>query len=635
MSFQTGAFQSGAFQGAQEEGGTLSAIFEPVFVAAFAGAVLVSGALAGSFSPVFAASFQGEPKVQGELAASLAPTFTASFTGSASRGWLGATFSPTFVAAFTGDSEGSIVIIPRDVTGGIAYLVEIDALDPDDAPVTLRYGSIGFNTLPTDTVPNAHYAERVKVPGDYSRAMFADGTTSGDIEVGAGVIELINVDGELDGLKDHAFDGRTLRILTVERQKPVYADAVVVFEGTVEQVELTWSKATVRLRDRLAELDTAIQTTLFAGTTIAGGMNEAEGGPDDIKGQPKPLTFGAPKNVPAVASNSFDHIFDVGQNGLSNVAAVRDRGVALTYSGNDYTTVAALRTASITAGQYSTARNLGLIRTAAAPAGELTADPVEGTSRTAAALAARVLQRAGQISGEDFLPADIAALDALNGAEIGYWIGTSETTALQVSSDILNSIGAALVPDRLGVFRMYRLDDPAAKQPVLTLTKNEMLEPSARGVERVVTGDQGKGVPAWQVTLNYARNYQTMRKADLDQVNATASFKAFAEQEWRTAVAKNQAVKDRHKLATELTFDTYLLNEADAQTEANRRLGLHSVARDRLRVPVKSFLVEQVDIGSIIALQMPRFGLGAGKNFAVIGIAENFQTGITTLDLWG
>jgi hypothetical protein len=615
MSFQPGAFQSGAFQGAEANpSGALDAAFLPSFAAAITGAVLVAVSLAGTFSPAFTASAAGETHVEGAVAG---------------------VYAPVFSAAFTGDSQGTIIAIPRDVTGGIAYLVEIDALDPADQSVTLRYGSIGFNTLPTDDVPNAHYEERVKVPGDYSRSMFSDGTTSGDIDVGAGVIELINADGALDTLKDHAFDGRTLRILTVERQKPRYSEAVVVFEGTVEQVELTWIKATVRLRDRLAELDKAIQTTQFAGTTISGGMNEAEGGPDDIKGQPKPLTFGAPKNVQAVESNPFDHIYDVGQNGLAAVAAVRDRGVALTYTGNDYTTVAALRSATIAPGRYSTARNLGLIRTAAAPAGELTIDPVEGASRTAAAVASRILQRAGQIAGEDFLPSDIAALDALNSAEVGYWVGTSETTFLQVAGDILNSIGAALVPDRLGVFRMFRLDDPAGKLPVLTLTKPEIIENSTRGVERLVTGDQGKGIPAWQVTLNYAYNYLTMRKADVDQVNATAAYKAFAEKEWRTAIAKNGAVKDRHKLATELTFDTYLLNEADAQAEATRRLALHSVARDRFRVPVKSFLVEQVDIGSIVALQMPRFGLATGKNFVVIGIAENFQTGITTLDLWG
>ncbi|HEV7415141.1 MAG TPA: hypothetical protein VGN98_03230, partial [Tianweitania sediminis] len=342
-----------------------------------------------------------------------------------------------------------------------------------------------------------------------------------------------------------------------------------------------------------------------------------------------------PRNVPAVAANSFDHIFSVGQNGLSGVAAVRDRGVALTYSGNDYTTVTALRTASILSGRYSTARNFGLIRTSQAPVGELTVDPVENATRTAAATAGRVLQRAGLVSGVDFLPADIAALDALNAAEVGYWVGTSETTALQVVSDILNSIGAAIVPDRTGVFRMFRLDDPSAKTPLMTLSEDEILEPGTRGVERLATGDQGKGVPAWQVTVNYAQNYTVMRKADLDQVNTPAAFKTFAQEEWRKAVAKDEAVKARHLLATELTFNTWLMTEAAAQAEANRRLALHSVGRDRFKVPVKSRFVEAVDIGSIVALQMNRFGLQAGKSFAVIGIAENFQTGITTLDLWG
>lgn len=119
-------------------------------------------------------------------------------------------FRPAFPASFAGDSDGTIIVIPRDVTGGISYLVEIGAYDTvADEEVTLRYGSKGFDTLSTDFLPNPFYEPRIKVPGDYSRTMFADGTTSGSLQVGTGVIELINVDGGLDDLIDHAVDGRT------------------------------------------------------------------------------------------------------------------------------------------------------------------------------------------------------------------------------------------------------------------------------------------------------------------------------------------------------------------------------------------------------------------------------------------
>lgn len=617
MAFQPGVFQADAFQDAAgEPRGALGATIAPVFVAALAGTVLVSGALAASFQPAFATSISGSPTVAGALHAS---------------------FSPAFLASFAGDSDGTIIVIPRDVTGGISYLVEIGAYDTAaETEVTLRYGSKGFNTLPTDIPPNAFYEPRIDVPGDYSRTMFADGTTSGSLQVGTGVIELKNPDGGLDELIDHAFDGRTLRILTVETERPIYADAVLVFEGTVEQVEFTWGKVTVRIRDRLTELDRPIQEAKFAGTTISGGMDEAEGGPDDIKGQPKPLTFGVPRNVPAVESNRFDRIYDLGAAGLSSVAKVRDKGVELT-AGADYATVAALRTASIPSGQYATANAVGLIRTGSVPEGQITVDPVEGPTaadRTAAQIARRILLRMGLVENSDFLAADIMALDALNSAEIGYWIGSEERTALQAIGDVLGSISATIVPDRLGIFRILRFDPPSAL-PVLTLTEAEIIEAAGRGIERLTTGDQGRGVPAWRVNLRYAMNYHVMSKSELDPVEATDAFKAFVNEEWRTVTAEDATVKDVHLLSPELTFDTWLVEEAAAQAEADRRLAMHSVRRDRFRVPVKSFLVEEVDIGSVVALQIQRFGLSAGKSFSVIGIAENFETGITTLDLWG
>ncbi|OJU66994.1 MAG: hypothetical protein BGO05_27680 [Rhizobiales bacterium 63-7] len=119
------------------------------------------------------------------------------------------------------------------------------------------------------------------------------------------------------------------------------------------------------------------------------------------------------------------------------------------------------------------------------------------------------------------------------------------------------------------------------------------------------------------------------------ETDTSDDYKAFAENEWRSAVAQDDDVKAIHKLAPELTYETYLVNEADAIAEAQRRLALHSVPRDRFLVPVKAYLVEKIDLGDIVRLQVNRFGLDEGKDFVVIGITENLETGITTLDVWG
>lgn len=529
-----------------------------------------------------------------------------------------------------------MALSPRSAGTGTAYLVEIEAYDPtEDEVVTLRFSSGGYNTSPEDDPANAHFSPRLVVPGDYSRALFGTGGTSGAIDVGAGVTELINADGGLDHLIDHAFDGYPITIMALDRGAQ-WDDRVTVFAGTMETVDFTWRRLKISIRDRLAALDKPLQTVLFAGTTVAGGMNEAEGGPDDLKGKPKPLCYGAPRQVEAVSSNVYDEIFSLGQNGLDSVTEVRDGGVALTYSGNNYTTVAALRGASISSGQYSTARNLGLVRTGAAPAKILTAAPVKGANaaaRTAGQLARLILLQMGLVEDTDFLASDVAALDVANDAEIGYWIGAEEQTALAALTAILGSIGATCVPDREGVFRLYRFEAPSGTA-VATFTDAEITEKQATGIERLATGDKGSGVPAWRVSLRYGYNGAVMKRDALD-VSVSDAFKAFASEEWRTAVAEDSAVKDIHLLSPELTFDTYLIAEADAQAEAARLLALHGVRRDRFLVPVKSYLAEGVDLNSVVTLKTSRFGLSEGRDFRVIGLAENLESGITTLDIWG
>ncbi len=57
--------------------------------------------------------------------------------------------------------------------------------------------------------------------------------------------------------------------------------------------------------------------------------------------------------------------------------------------------------------------------------------------------------------------------------------------------------------------------------------------------------------------------------------------------------------------------------------------------RDRFQVTLRSTHVASVDLNSAVALKLDRFGLSAGKTFTVIGLAEDYRSGLTTLDLWG
>lgn len=509
------------------------------------------------------------------------------------------------------------------------HLVEIDAYDPLLPGLrTLRYSS-GLGTYGTGGV---YFDARLIDPSNSQRTIYSPGTTSGDSTVGSGEIVLANADGVLDSLLDYGIAGREVRIWTLASDGTPFASATRWATGTAEQVEVSWTRVTVRLRDRLELLRKPLQANVYAGTTVAGGMAEAEGTAEDLKGRPKPLLFGAAFNVPAIQANSFDLIFQVSDGPISSIDAVFDAGAPLLFSAN-YASVAALRSATIQGGYYATCTALGLFRIGSSPFGQITCDATEGAttaSRTAAQVAYRICLRGGLLAS-DFNSASITGLDVDNSAETGIWI-SDEMEVLEAANTVLQSVGGWLLPNRTGVFEVGRLEAPSSPI-VATYTEDECLDRGA-GIERIATGDQGAGVPTWRVTLRYGRNWATQGSADLAGCVAAARRTELA-QEYRTVVVEDAAVKTVHPMATELTVDTLLTEPAHALAEANRLLSIYKVRRDRLIVPLDATVAAGVDLGRTITMRFNRWGYSSGRNMTVLGMTENAAAGITELDIWG
>lgn len=180
----------------------------------------------------------------------------------------------------------------------VQYLAELVAYDLVGATtVTLRYCTgRGFVTAPSETPANTEYAPRLVQPLAVSRYAFAPGATAGRSVLGLGDLVLSNLDGALDALAtDYAFDGRSLVIRRGTEGAAYPAGFPVVFTGTMEQVEVARERVVVRARDRAAELEVALQSTLYAGDNVL--PDGLEGTADDLKGQPKPLAFGKVTNA--------------------------------------------------------------------------------------------------------------------------------------------------------------------------------------------------------------------------------------------------------------------------------------------------------------------------------------------------
>lgn len=513
------------------------------------------------------------------------------------------------------------------------FLVEFDAYNMTLGQVQKQYfGSDGFVTRPSDTPANTSFDNRLRQPGSYQRNVFAAGTTGGEAQISFGYIELANPDGQLDYLANMPIDGRSIVIWSLENTESPWSSRKQMFTGTMEQIEFTWKMVTIRIRDRLFELREDIQKNLFAGTTVSGGMNEAEGTPEDLKDKPKPLVFGSVKNVSPPLSNQYDLFYTLADNGFSQSnISVKDGGVPLTFTQN-YANITQLRTATLTVGQYATVSTLGVIRVGGTPEYDLTVDFTENASQfSAARIVERILQRAGYTTAQ-YSQADLNALHTLNPAPVGTWIGTEKADFLTPINVLLSSIGAYMVPDRLGVFRFARLDLPQTA-PQITLTYDLILDRGG-GVERVVTNDQGNGLPAKKVTVKYAFNY-TVQKGSAIAGAISPTVKAFVAEDWRNAATEDATVGTAYLMAQELEFETALLNEADAIAESQRRLNIYKAKRDRFRIPIKTDYIGNLDLGNIVELKFNRYGLDAGKSFVIIGVTENFMDNVTTLEVFG
>lgn len=509
------------------------------------------------------------------------------------------------------------------------YLAEITAYDPAiSGERVLRYSTDGFVTAPTETPPDTFYEPRIQQPALMRRDAFSGNTTGGESRVGYGEMVLVNNDGGLDGLMDYGFDGRRVTLHLGEPGAAYPSGFTTVLTGTMEQATFEWDKVSIRLRDRQAELDKPVQTALYAGSNSL--PNGLEGMADDLKGTPKPRVYGQVLNVSPPCVNTARQIYQVNDGAVASVDAVYDRGMALA-TGADYTSQSDMETNAPAAGAYRAWPAGGYFRLGASPAGQITADVTQGATaadRTAAQIAKAIVTGPGGVAAGDVSAADIAVLDAANSAVIGIWLpdGGNIRAALD---QICQSVGAWWGFDRAGKYRIRRLELPSGT-PVATLTSDEIIK-----IERTVSGDSGRGVPAWRVTVGHAQNH-TVQGSDIAGA-VTDARRAWLREGRRTATAEDAAVKTTHLLAPEIDFDSLFVAEPAAQGEANRRLTLHKTRRDTyiVRARLDADLATSIDLGAVVELMLSRFGLGAGKLFAVIGLQTDLRVNAIDLTLWG
>lgn len=514
----------------------------------------------------------------------------------------------------------------------LIYLVELTVYDPaipGARQVYLCTGS-GYVTKPGNSLPNVFFSPCIITPPSLSLNIFSDGRTYGRSSVGVGELVLNNADGEFDWLIDAGLDGRSFVMKLGPENGDYDNDFVAVLTGSMSQTEFSRTRVTIRLRDRQGQLDIALQANKYAGTNS--GASGVEGLPSDIAGQPKPLCYGKCLNVAAVPVNTTALIYQVHDGNIQALDAVYDKGIALT-GGGDVANLAALQAASISAGQYKTCLALGMFRLGATPAGRVTAD-VQGDKTggtyvsSAGSIAKRILEGPGGISSADIPGAVISALNSDNNSTVGFY-ASSEMSVLDALDAVLGSIGAWYAFDRLGKFNASVLKAPSGTPVTIFDEANIMAS------EMQVTADEGRGLPAYRLMLDYGRSW-TVQSGDDVAAGVNDARRAQISSQWRTVVSTDSSVKTKHLLSPEIQQQSLLIDAAAAATEAARRHALYKVRRDywQLRVQLDQGNA-QLDLGDVIEMVTSRFGYSAGRLLLITGNELDPKNNRTTLRVWG
>lgn len=507
----------------------------------------------------------------------------------------------------------------------VIWLVEIDGYHTVNLAATTIYLTTGpgMTTKPTDTPANTVYRAAIKDEIVLRQDMFSKATTYGAIQTGQGEIRISNADGELDDYINIAVDGREVRAYAGPQGGDMPSDFTRVLTATAESLRFDGDDIVITLRDRLAILDLPLIQTRYAGNNSA--PNGVEGD-SAFKDRVKPKLYGKAINVSPLLVNTSKSIWQFCSN-QATVSAVRDRGAALT-AGAAYTSQTDMETTAPAAGQYRvwSSSSGTYFRLGTEPAGTITGDIYTSETKVASNLST-IAQDAG-ISSGDINSTDVTNLNTANSASAGIWVD-GDSTALDVMTELANSIGAWFGFDNNNVMRMGRLEAPSGTAAF------SIIQDRIEQLSIISTADDDRGIPPWAVRLQYDKNYTV--QTNLDKTYATSTIVVYCRDQYRSTYDSDSSVKTAHKLSQELIFNTLLNTRSDAVTEGTRRLSLYKVGRRMYdaQVILQPSQIAALRLGITIEIVYPRYGLDSGKKLVVVGMTVSSESSRVNLKLWG
>lgn len=519
-------------------------------------------------------------------------------------------------------------------TGPIGEILDSQAAQT--TTTTVRFASSTFVTRATDTPANETIRGRIDRGLRVERKLetVEGGQFGAMVDTTYGEVQLDNADGELDSLATRfAADGRPVRLKigsteiapSGREQKQPYAMFATVYTTTAGG----WTFEHNVLRLRIESLNNRIQDRLQQETyTGIGGIE----GTAEIAGRTKPALFGRGNNVTPQLLDPAILTYQLHSGNIQLISAVYDGGVSIPFSA-DHPTYAALAAATVPAGQYATSLAAGCFRLAVSPVFAVTADArghkdnitgnyIEGT----ADVIRTILRDYGGISTNQIDHPAFTATNTLQNGDIGLFLpaGDQSTVATVISR---LAFGAGLfISDRSGFFTIQRLDPPSATVVHWAFTDRDMIS-----IQRLTMPYL---IPWKSWGVGYAVNWTVQGAGDLAGA-VSQTRRGFLQSERRYAYVTDPEIAEFHATSRGAPLrESFFADAVVAQAEAQRLIEFYSYGRALYEIVVKNALLS-VHVGQTVRITYWRWDLDGGKNFLVVGVADNADSVESTLMVFG
>lgn len=475
-------------------------------------------------------------------------------------------------------------------------LVEADYRDANGLG-TERVATHPFVSRPTDSPANTSYRARIDAIPEFKQQMseaFIGRTTAN-----VGEIRCINT-GAIDSwLFDRDWIGYGIRMKVGDPAWPL-ADYRSVWTGVTADLNVTGTnRFGLVVRDMQHLLNQPVRRDAIESGTMAG--------------QPVPVGYGTVYNARCIPIDSTGRVFRIAEGPIGSVSQVRNNG-------------------AIYGGSYTTNLDAGTITLTGSTVGELTCDYVGPTLGTLSMTNAADLIRyfatvRGYLSDDDIDHASFQRLREDVTAPLTLYLPPADSMVYEAIDQICNTIGGYTAVNRDGKLYVGRVD--LSGDPVAEITPEKIVH-EGLAVARLLQ-------PVDSIRLGARQNQTT----HLSPTAATESNQMlYRQSHWHMGQSYNadptvQKTRRLGRLGGQggtvdhhtdpSLIPTLFLNGADAAVEAERRMAVWGVRRVVFKVTCYMSAL-RLNLGNIVRITHPRYGLASGKNGMIVSLTERLSS---------